>query len=85
MARVKPGRRAIIALTLTAALASLATPAEARPSADVDVAGRTQFTGVAYGSSAFVSQSIKSGKSALVTLGSCGTVQPPLHRQNGVG
>jgi hypothetical protein len=61
-----------------AMLGLVATPSGAA------TAGRTQFSGDAFGTQATVGSVVKLGKTALVGLGPCGTMTPPVHAANTV-
>jgi len=72
--RVLPNR------ALLASLVYLSLSGSPAPS----TAGGVQYFADAYGSSANVADTILAGKSALVTLGTCGTLRPPLTKANTV-
>src|SRR5712691_3731721 len=71
---------AALATTLAVALPAQAGAAQPR----APDAARIQYSGDAFGSFANVGTVIKAGKSAVVNLGSCGTLSPPVHNANTV-
>jgi uncharacterized protein YdbL (DUF1318 family) len=73
----------ILAATAVGLGAGPAAAAGPGPSASTSI-GRTQYTGDAYGSYAFVGSTVKVGKTAVVTLGGCGTLTPPVTNSNTV-
>jgi uncharacterized protein YdbL (DUF1318 family) len=78
--------RLFVAVSLVAAAVWILAPgANALPRLQQATAtGRTQYTGDAYGTYAFAGSVVKAGKSAVVGLGDCGTLTPPVSNSNTV-
>ena len=56
----------------------------ATPSLDVATSSGFQFVADAYGTQANLGNVVVAGKTAVSTLGPCGTVEPPVHNENTV-
>jgi hypothetical protein len=77
--------RPFIVLAALATTLAVALPAQAgAPRPRAPDAARMQYSGDAFGSFANVGTVIKAGKSAVVNLGSCGTLSPPVQSANTV-
>ncbi len=80
-----PYSRPLLVLLATAAVAFGSVPQAGATNAPRQPLGsRTQYTADAYGSYANVGTVIKAGKSAVVSLGTCGTLTPPIANSNTV-
>jgi hypothetical protein len=80
-----PFSRTLLVLLATAAVAFAGAPLAGATNAPRQaLVSRTQYTADAYGSYANVGTVIKAGKSAVVSLGTCGTLTPPISASNTV-
>ena len=78
-------RLAVVVPLVAAVVGMVATGANALPRLhQTTTSGRTQYTADAYGTYAFVGSVVKAGKSAVVNLGGCGTLTPPMSNSNTV-
>jgi hypothetical protein len=76
--------RPFVVLAALATTLAVALPAQAGAQPRAPDAARIQYSGDAFGSFANVGTVIKAGKSAVVNLGTCGTLSPPVHNANTV-
>ncbi|PYJ18263.1 MAG: hypothetical protein DME96_02865 [Verrucomicrobia bacterium] len=77
-------RFAVVILGLGLAFGFGPAARTATPSLDVATSSGFQFVADAYGTQANLGNVVVAGKTAVSTLGPCGTVEPPVHNENTV-